>query len=166
MKIEFTPALLKNRLELGEVKFQYIKKDGSLRKTNGTTKLELISEDQHPKGGAKDTKGIPYFDIEIKQWRSISEDALIDVDLDSLLELPGMPTITQEELEFMVWYEGLSDPNGWMTKFITLIWEATPQDASELLNGRFKNLIRVIKKHQDDEDYKNELGERWYKLTR
>lgn len=165
MKIISSNSILKGKLELGEIKFWYRKKDGSLREARGTTKLELIPENLHPKGETKDTGGVPYFDLDVNQWRSILMGSDIDIESDSLLELPGMPLLSEEEIHVMLWNDGhLQDL--WLSRFINLIADATAQDASELLNGKFKSLIRTIKKYQEDDDYKNDLDDKWSKLTR
>ena len=165
MDLQITHEAFDERIKLGELKFEYSKKDGSLRQAKGTTRLDLIPEGLHPKGGIKATKGTPYFDIDINEWRSISTDSLIHVDSNSMMELPGMPLLSEEEIQLMLWNDGeLQDL--WLARFINLIADATAQDASELLNSRFKNLIRAIKKFQDEENYKIELQEKWNKLTK
>ena len=165
MDLQITHEAFDERIKLGELKFEYSKKDGSLRQAKGTTRLDLIPEGLHPKGGIKATKGTPYFDIDINEWRSISTDSLIHVDSNSMMELPGMPLLSEEEIHLMLWNDGeLQDL--WLARFINLIADATAQDASELLNSRFKNLIRAIKKFQDEEYYKIELQEKWNKLTK
>lgn len=165
MDLQITHEAFDERIKLGELKFEYSKKDGSLRQAKGTTRLDLIPEGLHPKGGIKATKGTPYFDIDINEWRSISTDSLIHVDSNSMMELPGMPLLSEEEIQLMLWNDGeLQDL--WLARFINLIVDATAQDASELLNSRFKNLIRAIKKFQDEENYKIELQEKWNKLTK
>lgn len=165
MNLQITHEAFDERIKLGELTFEYSKKDGSLRQAKGTTRLDLIPEGLHPKGGIKATKGTPYFDIDINEWRSISTDSLIHVDSNSMMELPGMPLLSEEEIQLMLWNDGeLQDL--WLARFINLIVDATAQDASELLNSRFKNLIRAIKKFQDEENYKIELQEKWNKLTK
>jgi hypothetical protein len=163
MKLNLTHKSFEEKIKSGELKFEYTKKDGSIREAKGTSRLDMIPEGLHPKGGIKATKGTPYFDIEINEWRSITADSLISVDSNSLMEIPGMPLLTEEEIQFMLWNDGdLQDL--WLARFINLIVDATQQDASELLNGKFKNLIRVIKKCSDDPLQFAELKERWDKL--
>jgi len=163
MKLNLTHKSFEERIKNGELKFEYTKKDGSIREAKGTSRLDMIPEGLHPKGGIKATKGTPYFDIEINEWRSVTSDSLISVDSDSLVDIPGMPLLSEEEIQFMLWNDGdLQDP--WLARFIGLIVDATQQDASELLNGKFKNLIRVTKKCSDDHLQFDELKERWNKL--
>jgi hypothetical protein len=163
MKLNVTHKSFEEKIKHGELKFEYTKKDGSIREAKGTSRLDMIPEGLHPKGGVKATKGTPYFDIEINEWRSITSDSLISVDVNSLMEIPGMPLLTEEEIQFMLWNEGdLQDL--WLARFINLIVDATQQDASELLNGKFKNLIRVTKKCSEDPLEFAELKERWDKL--
>ena len=165
MKLIIGHIAFENKLALGEINFEYTKKDGSIRNARGTTRLDLIPEGLHPNGGAKATRGTPYFDLEINEWRSISTDSDITTDSQSLSELPGIPSLTDEEVQYMLWFEGdLKDT--WLRSLISLIHDATPQDASELINGKYKNLIRVTKKCSDDPIYFSELKEKWYKMIR
>jgi len=66
-------SILEQRLSKGEVRFEFEKVDGSKRVAYGTTRLDLIPEELHPKGGNKEHLGTPYFDLEIGEWRSIAE---------------------------------------------------------------------------------------------
>jgi len=163
MKLNLTHKSFEEKIKSGELKFEYTKKDGSIREAKGTSRLDMIPEGLHPKGGIKATKGTPYFDIEINEWRSVTADSLISVDSNTLLEIPGMPLLSEGEIQFMLWNDGdLQDL--WLARFINLIVDATQQDASELLNGKFKNLIRVAKKCSDDPLQFSELKGRWDKL--
>jgi len=163
MKLIIEHKSFESKLALGEIDFEYTKKDGSIRIAKGTTRLDLIPEGLHPRGGVKATKGTPYFDLDLNEWRSISSDSEIITDSQSLSELPGTPTLTDEEVQYMLWFSGgLKDE--WLSRFIDLINDATPQDASELINGKFKNLIRVTKKCIDDPIYFSELKEKWFKI--
>ena len=151
------------RLKLGELIFEYDKKDGSVRPAKGTLKTEMIPEGLRPKGGAKATKGTPYFDLEINEWRSINEDSEIWVDLKSLMELPGMPILSEEEIQFILW-ENNNLKDEWLDRLIDIFYDAAPQDAVEFLNTRFKNLVRVVRKFKDEEGYSKELSDKWNKL--
>ena len=163
MKLNLTHKSFEEKIKSGELKFEYTKKDGSIREAKGTSRLDMIPEGLHPKGGIKATKGTPYFDIEINEWRSVTADSLISVDSNTLMEIPGMPLLSEGEIQFMLWNDGdLQDL--WLARFINLIVDATQQDASELLNGKFKNLIRVAKKCSDDPLQFSELKGRWDKL--
>ena len=163
MKLNLTHKSFEEKIKSGELKFEYTKKDGSIREAKGTSRLDMIPEGLHPKGGIKATKGTPYFDIEINEWRSVTADSLISVDSNTLMEIPGMPLLSEGEIQFMLWNDGdLQDL--WLARFINLIVDANQQDASELLNGKFKNLIRVAKKCSDDPLQFAELKERWDKL--
>jgi hypothetical protein len=164
MKIVIEHKSFEDKLTLGEFKFEYTKKDGTVREARGTTKVELIPEGLRANGGMKATKGTPYFDLEINDWRSVTTESDIVTTLESLSGLPGLPALTEEETTVMLWnYGALKDE--WLVQFIHVIYGATPQDATELLNGKFKNLIRVIKKFQEDPDYAKELQENWQKIV-
>ena len=71
---------LKKMLSQGEVKFQYIKKDGSVRTAVGTLKSELITK--KPTGGEcypRQAGYTPYFDTEKNWWRVFAESKLLGV---------------------------------------------------------------------------------------
>ena len=71
---------LKEMLNKGMVKFQYIKKDGSVRTAMGTLKSDLITK--KPAGGVCYPKQVgytPYFDMEKEAWRVFAESKLIGV---------------------------------------------------------------------------------------
>ena len=163
MRLTIGHIAFANKIALGVIEFEYTKKDGSIRSAKGTTRLELIPEGLHPKGGDKATKGTPYFDLVLNEWRSISTDSPITTTNQSLSELPGIPSLSEEEVQYMLWFEGdLKD--AWLRSLISLIHDATTQDASELINGKYKNLIRVTKKCSDDLIYFSELKEKWYRM--
>jgi hypothetical protein len=163
MKIVIKHKSFEDKLTLGEFKFEYTKKDGTVREARGTTKTDLIPEGLRANGGVKATKGTPYFDLDINDWRSVTTESDIVTTLEDLSVLPGVSTLTEDEVNFMLWNQSQLEDE-WLERFITLIYDATPQDATELLNGKFKNLIRVIKKYQEDSDYAKELRENWEKL--
>ena len=72
---------LKNRLRKGEVSFTYTKKDGSARTANGTTKLDMIPENSHPKGGYDTPDDVcRYYDLNSEGWRSFIINNLISID--------------------------------------------------------------------------------------
>jgi hypothetical protein len=164
MKYKINHEVLEEKLKLGEVIFEYNKKDGILRQAKGTSKTEMIPEGLRPKGGVKATRGTPYFDLELNEWRSITADSQINVDLKSLMELPGMPILSDEEVQFILWdSNNLEDE--WLDRFIDLAYDATPQDAVEFLNTKFKNLVRVVRKFKDEEGYSKEINDKWNKLV-
>ena len=43
-------TIIRQRLSEGNLNFAFIKKDGSVRIANGTTNLDLIPQEFHPKG--------------------------------------------------------------------------------------------------------------------
>lgn len=70
---QVTPEQLKTRLRDGVVQFAFKKVDGTLRTAVGTTNLATIPTESHPKGtGNPSEKAVRFFDIEKKEWRSVS----------------------------------------------------------------------------------------------
>lgn len=68
---------LLNESEL-PVMFSFIKKNGKRRDAWGTTNLELIPEEFHPKGnGAVSDKIISFFDTVADSWKSVSVESKI-----------------------------------------------------------------------------------------
>jgi hypothetical protein len=64
---------LRNELANGLTNFAFIKKDGSVRIANGTTNLDLIPAENHPKGtGKASDKVLAYFDLDKEAWRCLS----------------------------------------------------------------------------------------------
>lgn len=71
---------LKKMLCNGTVKFQYTKKDGSVRTAVGTLKSDLITK--KPAGGVnypKEAGYTTYFDLEKNWWRVFAESKLLGV---------------------------------------------------------------------------------------
>jgi hypothetical protein len=67
------PAILRSRLREGVVQFAFKKVDGTLRTAVGTTNLATIPTDHHPKGtGTPSDRSVRFFDIEKREWRSVS----------------------------------------------------------------------------------------------
>ena len=81
MKImKVTLSDLKEMMKQGTVKFQYVKKDGTVRTAFGTLKSDLITK--KPAGGVcypKEVGYTPYFDIEKDCFRVFAESKLIGV---------------------------------------------------------------------------------------
>jgi hypothetical protein len=67
---------LETLLSQGKVKFSFTRTDGSMRDAEGTSNLELIPKDHHPKGG-KGPTGTCYFDSEKTAWRCVAVTAKI-----------------------------------------------------------------------------------------
>ena len=84
MKLE----TLKYLLNEGEVSFKFKKKDGTIREARGTTCSALIpqeepkeGEEQKPKRKVTLSPNVTrYFDLDKNQWRSFSNDSLVDDD--------------------------------------------------------------------------------------
>lgn len=69
---------LRKRMQTSVVEFWFSKKDGSIRHAFGTTMPSLAKA--YTAGGAKASiKVIPFFDVEIGQWRSCQIQSLIKV---------------------------------------------------------------------------------------
>ena len=71
---------LHKMLTLGTVKFQYTKKDGSIRTAVGTLKSSLIT--RKPAGGENKVKNAgytTYFDVEKDAFRCFAESRLLGV---------------------------------------------------------------------------------------
>ena len=66
------PQELRNRLNVGTVQFAFKKLDGTLRTALGTTLLEHLPHQNHPKGGSSSPKVVTYFDLQKQEWRSVS----------------------------------------------------------------------------------------------
>lgn len=68
-------TVIKHQLSEGLLNFAFIKKDGSVRVANGTTNLDLIPQEFHPKGTSKSSdKVIAYFDTDKNSWRCLSSN--------------------------------------------------------------------------------------------
>ena len=72
----------------GFARFTYCKTDGSTRTALGTRALSLIPVDKMPKGDMSDSaatwednvKAIPYFDLEVNEWRSFNVLNFVSLD--------------------------------------------------------------------------------------
>ena len=76
---------LKTALYEGIVLFEFIKKDGSLRRVRGTTSPDLVPADDTPKNkrtpeqqAAYDRQTVAFYDIDKKGWRSMRIDTIWD----------------------------------------------------------------------------------------
>ena len=82
----------RKKLSTGVWRFSYLKKDGSIREARGTLCMDLIPEDQRPKGinsealngtggalnRAEPAAGVfPYYDLDAAAWRSFRLDNFI-----------------------------------------------------------------------------------------
>ena len=74
---------LRQALHEGIVRFEFIKKDGTLRYARGTTNPDIISSDDMPQGkrtaqqkAAYDRQTVAFYDIDKKAWRSMRIDTL------------------------------------------------------------------------------------------
>ena len=76
---------LRQALNEGIVRFEFIKKDGTLRYARGTTNPDIISSDDMPQGkrteqqkAAYDSQTVAFYDIDKKGWRSMRIDTVWD----------------------------------------------------------------------------------------
>jgi hypothetical protein len=77
-----TEELRKNLHRSTPCKFQFMKKDNTMRVAVGTLNESIIPEDMLPKDASANSKGnnLKYFDLEKNAWRSISQDcSLIEI---------------------------------------------------------------------------------------
>jgi len=64
---------LKDLLREGKVNFEYTKVDGTVRKAEGTLKMDFIPETMRPTDGSTyKANNLRYFDVDKNEWRSIS----------------------------------------------------------------------------------------------
>jgi len=77
--------ILREKLSQGKVEFVFKKKDGSIRPAIGTTNLDLIPQDLHPKDmdgeyKPKDETSVTFFDLEKVVWRSCKSFNIKSID--------------------------------------------------------------------------------------
>jgi hypothetical protein len=67
---------LREILQMEKARFEYKKRDGTLREAYGTLQYVFIPENKQPKESIdeRDFKNFRYFDLEKNEWRSISGD--------------------------------------------------------------------------------------------
>lgn len=160
-QINIKAEVLKGKLEKGEVKFTYTKVDGTERFARGTTKLEMIPSEVHPKNPG--SAHVAYFDLDKNEWRSIAEGKSVTMTVEDLMDPYDMPNLNEDEINLMMFVYGqLNDK--WLSNFIQLIMTASPERAVDLSNG-FKNLVRVCRNYHYDMEYAEVLREKWNKLT-
>ena len=70
---------LKQELYKREVKFSYLKKDGSVREARGTLNSEVYGKDNEPLGSGRiiPENQIRYYDLDAQGWRSFLSENLI-----------------------------------------------------------------------------------------
>ena len=70
----------KNALRKGIVEFKYKKKNGEIRSAKGTLNIEVMGEDNAPKGTGYDIvdDNIRYYDLNSEGWRSFIPENLIE----------------------------------------------------------------------------------------
>ena len=76
---------LRQALNEGIVRFEFRKKDGTLRYARGTTNPDIISSEDMPKGkrtaqqkAVYDSQTVAFYDIDKKGWRSMRIDTIWD----------------------------------------------------------------------------------------
>lgn len=71
---------LKEKMKNGETRFTFTKKNGETREAIGTVRMDMIPEEDHPKGGyAMPPNTYRYFDLEKYEWRSFIIENLVSV---------------------------------------------------------------------------------------
>lgn len=66
------------KLNSGIIKFFFQKKGGGLRIAHGTTQLDSIPTEHQPSGtGTPRTSVVPFFDVNIQQWRCVSRESVV-----------------------------------------------------------------------------------------
>lgn len=92
-------AVLREQMQAGEVHFAYRKKSGELRIAKGTTALEKIPSESHPKGsGGPKSKVQAYWDLNSEGWRAFNPECLVWV------KDVGNDNLTQEERDAILAY--------------------------------------------------------------
>jgi len=73
---------LKAKMQKGEVKFKYTKKNGEIRDALGTLNVDVIGKENAPSGTGKQVpeNQIRYYDLNSKGWRSFIADNLISFE--------------------------------------------------------------------------------------
>lgn len=80
LKAAWKAIKVKVALAKGVVKFAFRKKDGSVREAEGTTNLNTIPVEKHPKEGkASSPKVITFFDTLKQEWRSFKPETIISI---------------------------------------------------------------------------------------
>jgi hypothetical protein len=72
-----TISELRTRLQSGIVHFAFQTKNGNIRFAMGTTNLSHIPSDSHPKGNTPSPKVLPFYDLDIQGWRSVSIEKIV-----------------------------------------------------------------------------------------
>jgi hypothetical protein len=71
---------LRNELANGVTDFAFIKKDGSVRVSRGTTNLAFVPMEKHPKTKKSNQNVVTFFDLDKKEWRSMSSKSEFVLD--------------------------------------------------------------------------------------
>lgn len=82
MYMAWRVAHCKYAMRTERVSFSYIKLNGQIRDTVGTTHLADVPADKHPKGLVPPEDQfitVSYFDLEKQEWRSFRTDFFIDL---------------------------------------------------------------------------------------
>lgn len=79
-KFEVNINDFKNALRKGVVNFKYKKKNGEIRDAKGTLNVEIMGEENTPKGTGYDIvdTNIRYYDLNSEGWRSFITENLIE----------------------------------------------------------------------------------------
>ena len=77
---EVNISKFKKALHEGKVEFKYTKKNGEARTAVGTLNIDIMGEDNKPKGTGYEItdSNIRYYDLNSEGWRSFITDNLIE----------------------------------------------------------------------------------------
>lgn len=65
----------------GKARLAFFKKDGSVREMIGTTNLEYVPTEQHPKGGSVYSASVQkVYDLGLNEWRSFIKSNLMRIE--------------------------------------------------------------------------------------
>lgn len=65
---------LRDILLMEKARFEYRKRDGTMRQAYGTLQYAFIPEDMHPKDETVEYSNFRYFDLDKGAWRSVAKD--------------------------------------------------------------------------------------------
>ena len=85
IKSENAVAVLREKLQQGEVNFVFKKKDGTRRPARGTLKLELVPEQDKQFANSQEDKPqrddqVTYYDLEKMAWRCCKTENILSIE--------------------------------------------------------------------------------------
>jgi len=156
MKAKVTVDVLKTLLKRKEVNFYYEKLDGTLREARGTTYEDYIPDDVKPKGNQSHA-GVPYYDLDVNQWRSVAEGKKVYLEVT-----PEESGLSNEEIEFLTWiYFGLDE--SWRGILINAIISAPDSEIPKLMLA-YPDFVKVCCDYHKNFEYAEEIRNKWNKI--